>query len=279
MSSSRARATPEIAAMTARAEAAEARFNARAATREAAVAQRLGRPAAPKTMAQPEGPAQEGAWGDTSSDTVMADLCREACKNLYADQEVEKEAKNAAEPAGVLGRACINEAVPPAPGQDTDPDTPVLPISRFRPPPQPPNAPLMPLHRGCDGMPLPQRRRKSQFQARRRSINAAAAATAWEDVLMPKASDNQEADSTDHKPLFTSVRMQPCVAAGVDAAPELDGGSNVVAATAADGNSSGVSGKSGDGSGGRGEVGWWSGAALAVVALMVGVYKAAGKKR
>ena len=93
-------ATPEIAAMAARAEAAEARFNARAATREAAVAQRLGRPAAPKTMAQPEGPAQDGAWGDTSSDTVMADLCREACKNLYADQEVEKEAKNAAEPAG-----------------------------------------------------------------------------------------------------------------------------------------------------------------------------------
>ena len=96
---------------------------------------------------------------------------------------------------------------------------------------------------------------------------------------MPEASDNQEADSIDHKPLFTKVRMQPCVAAGVDAAPELDGGSNVVAATAADGNSSGVSGKSGDGSGGRGEVGWWSGAALAVVALMVGVYKAAGKKR
>ena len=109
--------------------------------------------------------------------------------------------------------------------------------------------------------------------------------------MMPEASDNQEADSIDHKPLFTSsdainhkplftsVRMQPCVAAGVDAAPELDGGSSVVAATAADGNSSGVSGSCGDGSGARGDVGWWSGAALAVVALMIGVCKAAGKKR
>ena len=86
-------------------------------------------------------------------------------------------------------------------------------------------------------------------------------------------------DAINHKPLFTSVRMQPCVAAGVDAAPELDGGSSVVAAMAANGNSSGVSGSCGDGSGARGDVGWWSGAALAVVALMIGVCKAAGKKR
>jgi hypothetical protein len=70
-----------IAAMAARAEAAEERAVARVAAREAAYAARLACQPINKAVDM-QAVQDDAAVGTSSSDTIMADLCRETYKNL-----------------------------------------------------------------------------------------------------------------------------------------------------------------------------------------------------
>ena len=102
------RMAANIAAMAARAEAAEARASARAAAREAAVEARLERTAG-KMRLQPEEPAPDSGAGDISADSVMVDICREAYKNVQAEKGAQKVVEMVSEP-GVFSRAGTNAA-------------------------------------------------------------------------------------------------------------------------------------------------------------------------
>ena len=88
---------------------------------------------------------------------------------------------------------------------ESDLDSPVLPISRLRAPPQAPNAPLVPLAPSWRQW---RAKKVSPQHPRRRSTNGATHGI-FEHVVQPVAPEYQAAvnNSINWAPLFTSVRI------------------------------------------------------------------------